>query len=80
MKKNNRNYKKRLVSYEALDKVAELQRKLCEYERFEEDLLLFLIDKNPKKNIIKKDLPHSSYIFTEIMHLIEFKNSQDEKL
>lgn len=36
-----------------VDKVCELQREICEHERFEGELLVMLVKRNPEMTVIK---------------------------
>lgn len=42
-----------------VQKVCELQREVCEYERFLADLLLMLIEKDPDRNAVEHEVLES---------------------
>ena len=70
---------KRIDSAEAalVAKVCELQRQVCEYDRFVKDLLLMLVRGDADSNPVLWDVPESSpvdVVFDKVKELVSARN------
>lgn len=61
------------------DKLCELQRKICEHERFEGDLLIMLSQRVPQC-VIEHDVKNGDWIWDEVRKLINENKELKAKL
>lgn len=61
------------------DKLCELQRKICEHERFEGDLLIMLSKRVPQC-VIEHDVENGDWIWDEVRKLINENKELKAKL
>lgn len=61
------------------DKLCELQRKICEHERFEGDLLIMLAKRVPQC-VIEHDVENGDWIWDEVRKLINENKELKAKL
>jgi len=63
-------------------KVCELQRQVCEYDRFVKDLLLMLVHGDADNNPVLWDVPESSpvdFVFDKVKELVSARNLKGNK-
>lgn len=62
-----------------VDKLCELQRKICEHERFDGDLLIMLAKRVPQC-VIEHDVENGDWIWDEVRKLINENKELKAKL